>query len=101
YTGAGILGACFVGFTIGVLTLVAGRAVIKNSRSPVIRTIILILFVVPAFWAGDLVRWLEVPSVAWQYVYAVFGAFTVGGTAFARLTDPDPPEWLRPDDDWH
>jgi hypothetical protein len=102
YTGAGLFGAFLVGLIIAILTLVAGRTVIKTSRSPVIRAVTVLLFVVPALWAGysvtlEFVRWLEVPSVVWQYVYALFGAFIVGGTAFVHLTDPDPPEWLRPD----
>ena len=58
-----------------------------------IRIAIMLLFAVPAAWAGysvtlDFARWLEVPSVAWQQVYALFGAFMVGGAALARLTDP-------------
>jgi len=93
HSGAGGLGAFIVGFVIGVLTLVGGWTAIKTSRSPVIWIAIMLLFAVPAAWAGysmtlDFARWLEVPSVVWQQVYALFGAFMVGGTALARLTDP-------------
>ena len=94
HSGAGGLGAFIVGFVVGVLTLVGGWTAIKTSRSRVIRIAVMLLFVVPAAWAGysvtlDFVRWLEVPSVIWQQVYALFGAFMVGGTALARLTDPN------------
>jgi hypothetical protein len=94
HSGAGGLGAVIVGFFIGVLTLVGGWTAIRTSRSPVIRIAVMLLFVVPAGWAGysvtlDFARWLEVPSTVWQQVYALFGAFMVGGTALARLTDPN------------
>jgi hypothetical protein len=97
-TGAGLFGAFIVGFVIAILTFAAGRAAIKSVRSPAVRIAIMLLFVVPAAWAGysitlDLARWLEVPSVLWQQVYALFGAFMVGGTALARLTDPNPPDF--------
>jgi hypothetical protein len=32
--------------------------------------------------------WLDVPSVVWQQVYALFGAFMVAGTVLTRLMDP-------------
>jgi hypothetical protein len=94
YTGAGVLGAWIVGFFTGFLTLVGGWAVIKTSRSPVIQASVVLVFVIPAACMGysgtlDFVRWLEVPSVVWQQVYALFGAFMVGGTTLARLTDPN------------
>jgi hypothetical protein len=91
------LGAFIVGGVIAMLTFAAGRAALKSVRSPAVRIAIMLLFVVPAAFAGysvtlEFVRWLEVPSVVWQQVYALFGAFMVGGTALARLTDPDPPD---------
>ena len=94
HSGAGDLGAFIVGFFIGVLTLVGGWTAIKTSRSPVIRIAVMLLFVVPAAWASysvtlDFARWLEVPSMVWQQVYALFGAFMVGGTALMRLADPN------------
>ncbi len=93
HSGAGGVGAFIVGFVAGVLTLAGGWTAIKTARSPAIRIAIVLLFVIPAAWAGysvtlDFVRWLEVPSVVWQQVYALFGAFMVGGTALTRLTDP-------------
>jgi hypothetical protein len=94
HSGAGGLGAFIVGLVVGVLTLVGGWTAIRTARSPAIRIAVMFLFVVPAAWAGysvtlDFVRWLEVPSVIWQQVYALFGAFMVGGTALMRLTDPN------------
>jgi len=93
YTGAGIFGAFLVGLIVAVLTAIAGRTVVQTSQSPTIHTVVVLLFVVPALWAGysftlDFVRWLDVPSVIWQHVYALFGAIIVGGTALAHLTDP-------------
>jgi heme/copper-type cytochrome/quinol oxidase subunit 4 len=98
-TGVGLFGAFLVGFVIRILTLVAAQTVIRTSRSRVLRVVIVLLFVGPAVWARysvtlEFVRWLKVPSVVRQYVYALFGAFMVGGTAFAHFTDPGPPEWL-------
>jgi hypothetical protein len=66
----------------------------------VTRTIVALLFVIPAALVGysitgGLVQWLEVPSVIWQQVYAIAGAIMVGAAAWDRLEHPNPPdsEW--------
>jgi hypothetical protein len=92
--GAGEIALIVVTPIAGVLTLVAGWSAMKTFRSPVIRTATALLFVVPAVWMGygvtlGLAQWLDVPSVVWQQVYALFGAVVVGGTALERLTDPN------------
>jgi hypothetical protein len=92
HSGAGV-GAFLVAFITGVLTFVAGQSAIRNSQSRTIRIVVSLLFVVPAAAVGggaafDLAKWLEVPSVVWQQVYAWFGAIVVGGAAFIRVANP-------------
>jgi len=52
HSGAGGVGAFIVGFVVGVLTLVGGWTAIKTARSPAIRIAVMLLFVIPAAWAG-------------------------------------------------
>jgi hypothetical protein len=66
----------------------------------VIRTVIALLFIIPAAWPGysvtlGLAQWLAVTSVVWQQVYAIAAAVAVGATAWDRLAHPNPPdaEW--------
>jgi hypothetical protein len=66
----------------------------------VIRTVVALLFIIPAAWAGysitlGLAQWLAVPSAVWQQVYAIVAAVVVGAAALERLVHPQPPdsEW--------
>jgi hypothetical protein len=100
YSGAGEIGIFVVGPIAGMLTFGAERTAIQKSQSQVIRTVVALLFVVPAACVGysgmlDLALWFNVPSVIWQQVYALLGAIVVGSTAFVRLTNLNPPdsEW--------
>ena len=56
------------------------------------RSSLRLLFAVPAALAGYHVvlalSQIGVPSTGWREVFACLGAVSVGGTAWARLTDP-------------
>jgi hypothetical protein len=100
HSGAGMLGAPVAGFIIGAFTLGFGQGVIGTSQSPVIRTIIALLFALPAAWFGyqatlGLTQLGGIPSIVWQQVFAMLGALVVGTTAWVRVTYPNPPdsEW--------
>jgi hypothetical protein len=99
HSGAGELGGFVVGLIAGGLTFAAGRIAISASSSPLIRTAVALLFVLPAavmgYFAALHLAQLGVPSAAWQQAFAVFGAVMVGATSWARMVLPDPP-----DDGW-
>ena len=93
--GAGPFGAIVVGFIMAGFTLVVGQYAFSVARSPVLRLVIGLLFALPAARAGyDATLALAHVGVSpgwWREVFAVFGAITVGGTAWARvsiLTEP-------------
>jgi len=96
-TGTGPFGAIVVGFVAGGFTLVLGQYAFSVARSPVMRLVICLLFALPAARAGyDATLGLAhigVPSGWWREAFAIFGAITVGCTAWARvsiLTEPAP-----------
>ena len=93
--GAGPFGGPIVGFVTAGFTLVVGRYAFSVARSPIVRLVIGLLFVVPAAYAGyDVTRALShlgIPEEWWREFFAVLGAIAVGGTAWANvsmLTDP-------------
>jgi MFS family permease len=93
--GAGPFGAIVVGFVAGSTTLVAGQFAFSVARSPIVRLVVGLLFALPAACAGYDVTLafahIGVPSEWWREVFAVVGAITVGGAAWARM-NPAPRE---------
>jgi hypothetical protein len=95
--GAGPFGAVAVGFVTGGFTLVVGQHAFSVVRSPVIRLVIGLLFALPAARAGYdatfALAHIGIPMEWWREAFAIFGAITVGCTAWARvsiLTEPGP-----------
>jgi len=95
HAGAGPFGAFVVGLIAGGFALGAGRYTFAVVRAPIVRLVIGLLFAVPAACAGYEVTFslahLGIPSEWWCKAFAVFGAITVGGAAWARvsfLTEP-------------
>jgi len=88
--GAGPFGAIVIGFAAAGLTLAAGRYAFSVARSPFVRLVIGLLFAVPAARAGYDVTLafthIGVPSEWWREAFAVLGAITIGGTAWARMS---------------
>jgi hypothetical protein len=94
-TGTGPFGAIVVGFVAGGFTLAVGQYAFSVARSPVMRLIIGLLFALPAASAGYdatlALAHIGIPSAWWREAFAIFGAITVGCTAWARvsiLTEP-------------
>ena len=95
--GKGPFGAIVIGFVAGGCTLVVGQYAFSVARSPVVRLVIGLLFALPAARAGYdatlALAHIGVPSGWWREAFAIFGAITVGCTAWARvsiLTGPAP-----------
>ncbi|USI71511.1 hypothetical protein [Sphingomonas morindae] len=89
HTGAGWLGAIFVGALAAGLTFGVGQILLAAVRPIWARALIAFAFVAPAILAGyhatrGIVQHL-MPSGAWQTVFSVTGAIAVGATAFVRL----------------
>jgi hypothetical protein len=88
--GAGPFGAIVVGFVAGSTTLVAGQFAFSVARSPIVRLVVGLLFALPAACAGYDVTLafahIGVPYGWWREAFAVVGAITVGGTAWARMS---------------
>jgi len=86
--GAGPFGAIVVGFVAGSTTLVAGQFAFSVARSPIVRLVVGLLFALPAACAGYDVTlaFAHIPSEWWRAAFAVVGAITVGGTAWARMS---------------
>ncbi len=88
-TGAGWLGAIFVGFAAAGLTLAAGQALLMLIRPVWARLLISLIFVAPAVMTGfhathGIVKH-TMPSETWQMIFSVIGAIVVGITAFVRV----------------
>ena len=88
--GAGPFGAIVVGFVAGSTTLVVGQFAFSVARSPIVRLVVGLLFALPAARAGYDVTLafahIGVPSEWWREAFAVVGAITVGGAAWARMS---------------
>lgn len=88
-TGAGWLGAIFVGGFAAGLTLAIGQALVMLVRPIWARFVIALIFVVPAALAGFYatlgIAKAMMPSETWQMILAVIGAVAVGVSAFLRI----------------
>jgi hypothetical protein len=101
HSGAGVIGAMFVGVLAGVVTLAAGQLAFAATRSLLVRAAIALLFAAPAAVAGyhatlGLAQ-IGVPSEGWRQAFAIIGAVLVGATAWTRMTLlADPLDTVRP-----
>ena len=90
HSGAGVIGAIFVGTVAGAVTLGAGQLAFAVARSLLIRAAIALLFATPAAVAGHhatlAVAHIGVSSQGWREAFAIIGAILVGGTAWGRMT---------------
>jgi hypothetical protein len=88
--GTGPFGAIAIGFVAASLTLAAGQYAFSVTRSATVRLVIGLLFALPAARAGYdatlAFAHIGVPSEWWREAFAVVGAVTVGGTAWARMS---------------
>jgi hypothetical protein len=88
-TGAGIVGAGLVGLVVGVTAFAVLASLFSRLRSPVLRGIVMIVFIAPAAAAGySLVHGLVrpvMPSEVWRQVFCIIGGASVGASAWVRL----------------
>ncbi len=89
HTGAGWLGAIFVGLVGAALTLGVGQFLLIVVQPLWARLLIALIFVAPAALAGyhgthGVVKH-AMPSETWQIMFSIVGAVAVGATAFMRV----------------
>ena len=89
HSGAGVSGALFVGLLAGGATLALGQFAFAATRTPLIRSVIGLVYGVPAAIAGYQVSFalagIGMPGSGWQAAFAVVGAVLSGCTAFSRM----------------
>jgi hypothetical protein len=90
HSGAGYFGAFVVGMIAAVTALALGKFAFATARSPLVRTVIGLVYAVPAAIAGYQatlgLAQIGTPSEAWCVTFAVVGALAVGVTAWCRVT---------------
>lgn len=95
HSGAGAIGAITVGVVIGGGTLALGQMAFAATRTPLIRAIIGLLYVVPAAVAGYQLSFalagIGMSAAGWQVAIAGIGAVLAGVTAFSRVALFVPP----------
>ncbi|KAF0098939.1 MAG: hypothetical protein FD144_4014 [Rhodospirillaceae bacterium] len=95
HSGAGVIGALFVGLLVGGATLTFGQIAFSTTRTPRIRAIIGLLYAVPATVAGYQVSFalagIGMSAGGWQTAFAIVGAVLSGATAVSRMTLFVPP----------
>src|SRR5437763_128714 len=88
-TGAGPIATVIIALVTAGLTLGAGQLLFHASQNRLVRSCLVLLFAVPAAFAGYHVvlgaAHLTIPSDVWQHVLAGVGALTIGSTAAVRL----------------
>jgi ABC-type spermidine/putrescine transport system permease subunit II len=71
------------------MTFALGQLVMTRHGSPLVRSIVVLAFAVPAVIAGYTMilqfSELGVASLAWRHIIAVVGAATIGCTVISRL----------------
>ena len=104
HSGSGPIGAIIVGLIASSVTLVLGQIAFTTLRSPLIRAVIALLFVVPAAVAGYHaalgLAHNGIPADGWRETVAVAGAIIVAATAWERMVlsapRPTPDKALPP-----
>jgi hypothetical protein len=88
-SGAGVFGSVAVGIFVGAITLSSGRAAFGTTSSKILQAIIVMLFAVPAAFAGyhivlALAQLGDCPKF-WGQIFAVASAAITGIAATSRL----------------
>lgn len=93
-TGAGYLGAFFVGATAGALALGLGQVAFATLRWWPARLAVALLFAVPAAMAGYGVVYalsgIGMDAEGWRRAFGIIGAIATGFTALTRVASPAP-----------
>lgn len=90
--GQGILASILVGFLVGVVIHLIGQLLFQNSRSPLLRTLVALAFVVPAAVAGfhavDGFARLAIGAGVVRTLIGSLGSITIGYAAWSGLSKP-------------
>ena len=89
-SGAGLVGAGFVGLFAGALTFALGQLAFSMARSAIARGLVAAVFAVPATAAGyystSSIVELCVPGNGWRLAFSLLGAVVTGAVAYMRLS---------------
>jgi hypothetical protein len=95
-SSSGLIAAIIIGVVAGSVVLVFGQIAFAWLRSPVMRTALVLLFIVPAAVTGYHatlgLAHLFIPTEAWCEAIAIVGAIVVAATAGVRLAISPPPD---------
>lgn len=95
HMAAGPFGAIIAGLAVGALTFVAGQYAFISSRSVMFRSLIALIFAVPAAAAGYSVAaglaGIGISSHAWVVAFGIIGGLTASATTWVRLAAGIPP----------
>jgi len=89
YTGAGLIGASFIGLIAAAAAFGAFSVLFAELRSLILRLIVALVFAVPAAIAGYAlvhgVTYEAIPSAVWRQIFCFIGGALVGASALMRL----------------
>ena len=88
--GSGPFGAVLAGVVVGAALLTFGRFAIAAAPSPILKIGVILLYAVPATIAGYSaslgLAHIGISSETWRRGIAIFGALSIGATAFVRMS---------------
>jgi hypothetical protein len=92
HTGAGLIGAGFVGLVAGAVAFGLLVFLFETLRPPILRLAVALVFAIPAAIAGyALIHGITreaVPSEIWRQIFCIIGGLVVGVSALMRLAAP-------------
>ena len=95
HMAAGPFGAIIAGLAVGALTFAAGQYAFTSSRGVMLRSLVALIFAVPAAVAGYSVSaglaGIGISSHAWVIASGIIGGLTASVTAWIRLSAGIPP----------
>jgi hypothetical protein len=89
HTGAGLIGASFIGLIAAAVAFGVFSVLFATLRSPILRLIVALVFAAPAAIAGyaliHSVTHEAIPSAIWRQTFCIIGGAFVGVSALMRL----------------
>jgi hypothetical protein len=89
HTGAGLIGASFIGLIAAAIAFGVFSVLFATLRSSILRMVLALVFAVPAAIAGYAlvhgVTYEAIPSAIWRQIFCFVGGAFVGVSALMRL----------------
>jgi hypothetical protein len=89
HTGAGLIGASFIGVVAAATAFAVFAVLFATLRSSILRLILAMIFAAPAALAGYTlvhgVTYEAIPSAIWRQIFCIIGGALVGLSALMRL----------------